>query len=213
MCSHSCFGFKEVSDFRMPGPVKNRLYADPSLLCSLPTSSVLTDRTKQCSFGSCTAPPTGTIPAKSKNQNPIVSWGCPNQFLAFSDFAKLKFWIWGFSWQANIPKIEIGPSISTRLFDFWVWDFARKNCLWLRVCLARLPTRGLCEAFRPNANHGGYFLMFSRYSAKRLSERERERESERERAREREREREKEGESWRPSGSELPDAMALRGGA
>ena len=56
---------------------------------------------------------------------------------------------------------------------------------------------------------GGIFLMFSRYSAKRLSERERERARERER----EREREKEGESWRSSGSELPDAMALRGGA
>ena len=148
MCSHSCFGFKEVSDFRMPGPVKNRLYADPSLLCSLPTSSVLTDRTKQCSFGSCTAPPTGTIPAKSTKSKSNSFVGMPKPIFGLFRFCKIENF--GFGDSHGKPtfqksKLVLASPRDCSIFGFGI--FARKNCLWLRVCLARLPTRGLCEAF------------------------------------------------------------------
>ena len=48
-------------------PGEKQLYANPSLfLCSLLTSSVLTERATQCFFGSGTTLSTGTIPAQTK---------------------------------------------------------------------------------------------------------------------------------------------------
>ena len=122
MCPHFCFVFRKVSDFRMPGLVKNHLYAKPSLLCSLLTSNVLTKVALLCQQA-----PSLQHPKTQYCRGDVrINFGV----LDFWNLGCFEFWAFGFSLKSRNPNTQ------NWFWQSWIFGFCRKM---LSVAACVLP--------------------------------------------------------------------------